>query len=529
MEGKNEQGSKFGREQYGKKGWKPRTSRISRPKVNLDDITTNKIEYWNKTDAFTNVTKFAWPLIIGQRTDWTRAMNVTNLDAGWEPAQVMRINFVPGPGYTNGDVHDGPNHALAQLMTKIRASLSTSNIGFETADLGIMLASTASIAALIGAAKRAFGVFHDWENKNLVHPRCILKSMGLEYDDMRSHFNDYAGQLKSLIEEYNALELLDIFDVFDRQYTLTHTIFADEDSQYAQLMYFWPEGYYQYDETDPAAPKARFYFLRQGGFTMQVLLDAISGAINAWKRSSDFYTINGPLHRAFKDAPVQSIPQLDEYEVIKPVVDRVMTMQIMNMTIMGNAKGDTLDITQKLPDQDALVWQPSTTIGPYGQWNWGYQTSDTRILRLFEDDPTADDNMELSRLICHGTYYATGDDIIIGNVDCTGAGTEFVTTVGLYSYDGPSNTVQSTILHCNILNLGADSGSTEDDALAVIRGLSPFRYIPAVFVYGPDAYSGTTRFCGVLGDLYNYMEYDLRDFSRLQFQALRSIWTPKNI
>lgn len=126
--------------QYGKKGHTPRKPYVRREE-NLDEIKTNKIEYWNKTSGFANVSKFNWDLIIGRPRESSFTPSTTypvSVPTEYNPTQLMTIDLVTGPGWAS-NINDGVNRSLAMVMAKIRATLSTSNIGFETADLGIYL------------------------------------------------------------------------------------------------------------------------------------------------------------------------------------------------------------------------------------------------------------------------------------------------------------------------------------------------------------------------------------------------------
>lgn len=498
--------------QYGKKGHKPRTP-YTRKEVSLDEIRTNDIQYWNKTSGFTDVTKFNWDLIIGRKRSAGHLTPILPEKIGGElnPAQIMLIHYIAGPGYAS-NVDSGVNRALAQLMARIRSSLSTSNIGFETADLGIFFSSTSSIAMLIGYAKRILESYTVWKDRNYVYPRALITAQGCLYEDIAANINSYSARLNAAIDMYNNMSLLDCFDIYDRQYSMAHNIFADEDSQFGQLYMFIPDNYYVY--VDTATPsKAVSVDFNPMDF-ISVLL-AIDESIAAWYNSSDLYQINGTLLRAFKDAPRQHIPHYERTDIINPVVDRAFLMQIMNCTI-HNVDVGSLDIIQDASTQNYVIWNPVVT----SQEETFYVDNVTDVmLRVFEENVDPDDCMEMTRLLNFATEIAPN---VYHLKDC---GSEVVTAIDILTYDAQLNTISKNTLTENYVIAGNPFTTDFRSFLA----MQAFRYLPTVHVLGRFGTSDEYAYLGVVGDLYNWMIYNATDWHILQFVAYQSLWMPKNL
>lgn len=507
--------------QYGKKGHKPRSSVPART-ISMDDIQTNDISYWNKTSGFDNVTKFNWDLILGRPRNpnllfkHDSASDPVNFTNNLNPTAIMAIRFVLGCGWAES-VEDGVNRGLAKIMSSIRASLSTSNIGFETADLGIFLTSTSSIAAFIGYAKRILESYTVWKDRNYMYPRALIKIQGPDYSDIRDNINTYAARLNAIIDQYNAMSILDTFDVFDRQYSMCHNIFADEDSEFGQLYLFVPDNYYVYNDT--AIPsKAEFKSYTAAGKTFPQILSVIQEMIDAWYGSSDLYQINGTLLRAFKDAPRQAIPYYELSDQINPTVDRAFLMQIMNCTMIDGVNAGTLDITQEPTAQNYVIWKPVAT----GQNILNPLYADFQMLRLFEDDISQDDCMELTRLM----NFADPD-----THELTYCGSELVTKITLWRYDTTTDTLDGYTLGKNAISFERSGTSIPDivGSFGQISAIAPFRYIPTVHVVSYHDMDPDHVYYGLLGDLYNWMFYSRDDWHTLQFVAYQSLWTPKNM
>lgn len=498
--------------QYGKKGHTPREE-YAKKFSNLDKLAWNDITDWNAVAGYDEVTKFNWDLIVGRPRNPLEFSAADERDGVHEflPTQLMKLNVVTGPGWAD-NVNDGVNRALAQVMANIRANLSTSNIGFETADLGIFFASTASIAAMIGYAKRILELVNKWDGKNYAYPRLLMSSMTMDFEFIKNNINVYTPRLNAIIDMYNNIEIVDCWRTYDRHYSMFHSIFLDEDSPYGQAYMFCPANYYVYDDTNS---KAKSNWINNSTFQhdFEVLLETIESQINAWYTSSDLYQINGVLLRAFKNAPRQHIPHHEITNSPTINVDRSFLMQIMNCTINNNIELSSLDITQDPNTQNFVIWKPKAN--PASQvpmYNHPYV-----LLRLFEDHPTNDDNMEMTRLInfvnTTNNYYE-------------GCGSEIVSSIELWKLNAATGASYSTILTSNDLILSS-AGTTWYDYLENYLGVCPFRYIPAIHVIYTDG--GDRVYYGMFGDVYNYTVYSRVDWLELQSVAMRSLWKPRNL
>lgn len=515
--------------QYGKKGHKPRYVK-ERGSQNLDDIHTNDISYWNKTSGFKNVTALNWDLIVGnaRKPDFV-SRNLVKPDSEYNPPQVMALNFIMGPGWAN-TVNDGVNRSLAKIMAKIRATLSTSQLGFETADLGIFFAATSSIAAMIGFAKRILESYNVWNDRNYVYPRALINAQGYDYYDIRDNINTYSAQLNSIIDMYNNMSIIDCWDIYDRQYSMCHSIFVDEDSAFGQLYIFNPVNYYVYNDMGEEASVAvstNNYILPHNPQPFSSLISNLDSMIQSWYSSSDLYTINGVLLRAFKDAPRQNIPHYELSDHISPVVDRAFLMQIMNCSIINDIHGT--DITQDPNTQNYVIWKPYIM---HNEWISHYNKA-SAILRVFENDVSEDDSMEMTRLL----NFVDDKEVDIGpdpltNVhmieDC---GSEIVTSVYMIQFNthpgSGSDPYAIRIVSSNdvIVQFDAPEGLSN---LAGALAMQSFRYIPPISVC-TGTESTEVSFTNILGDVYNWMIYPKNDWKVLQFVAYQSLWTPKNL
>lgn len=523
--------------QYGKKGRKPRNMNREVTYTKMEDIQSNDPRYYNKTSMFDNVTKFTWPLIVGQQLKpgdllgkkWLSSAGYSTLpNARYTVPAGMKIDVVTGPGWASS-VQDGVNRSLAVLMAQIRSSLSTNQIGFETADLGLFLTSTSSISMLLGYARKLIAARNEWMSKNYVYPRGFYKMHGLDYDVENARIQQTIVAFNQAVDMFNNMQIPDFSDVYDRQFALMNNVYLDEDSQYGQIYSFAPVNYYTYQDTSGTA---LYTSMPASSTGLPGIIGAAQSLLNAWYTSSDLFNINGVLQRSFKDHPRLRLQHVSLDDVITPITDRFIIMQVQNMSIIpldipmsaSTAAPAEFNITQDPSDPTYIKWTPyvSTTT-----WNQAPIVGDYHLLRVFEDDLSADDNMEMTRLLTFCNPETSPDSANNDVHFCNMCGPEIVFKVTVGYYDTVRDTyVQAASFDSNYVDI--DPANTSDAANAI--ALSGFRYIPTIYAWSkPTGSSTVPTFVGIIGDFYNYMLYSRSDYIDLNNVALQSIWIPKSI
>lgn len=511
------------REQYGKKGTKPRDHSQVR-KFNLKDVITNDIKYWNKTVEFDNVTAFPWSEIVGNNNKLdsvlplTTSGSVNSTFAGSFPS-TMILDAYLGPGWSDSG-QSGVSRALTLIMARIRSTLSTSNIGFEVADLGIFLASTTSIMMLMGHVQKLMRMMNRWDARNYVYPKALAKMLHISYDDAINSVNNYTARLNSLIRQFNNWEIPHFVDIYDKQFALMNNIYLDEDSGFGQIYIFSPKNYYLYDDTTASAVSTE---INRASFpSISTFIGVIEDMMEAWATSSDLFQINGVLKRAFKDSSRLEVPFYDKDEVAKPETDRAILMQIMNCTIVGKLSG--LSVTQDASNPTYVNWKPVTTYTGTTSLNAAINANripnSKWLLRIFEDSVSKDDCMEMTRFtnFCNPTPINISDDTTPNfQYYLEQCGDTLISTITIYSYDPYTTALYSNELNSNYLL------TTQPVDLKNMLAIQPFRYIPTIITATKNI-SWTAS--GVLGDMYNYMYYDRADWRNLQITAYQSLWLP---
>ena len=487
----------------------------TRSSIGLDSITSNDPSYYNKnTLNYNQATKLQWVSTVGDTirisslaqlrgetgVDTTKHLNDFTL------ASLASIKVVVGPGWAEAGT-DPLNVALTQIMADLYSKTTASTIPFDQASLSMYVTTTGSIANLIALAKKAMVSQKFWANRNVYYPRALLKSMGFTYEDLTQNYASYYTQVNDAIRRFNTLECLDFFDVYKRQYALFRNVYVDEDSEMGQIYSFVPYNYYRYKDTENKSVST----LITSFTSFQNLIDTINSMIDDWYGSQDLHYMNGYLLKAYRDNAKFTISELEAgqtLEVVPP--DDYIMHQLMNATI--NRVDDTsLDITGD-PVSGAVKWMPKLRDAT-GEFEFTNGT----ILRAYNGDPSADDNMEMTRLVNLPAYYTPAGGTAGWYMRYCGP--EIVTSVNVYTYDRFTDSITGSSISHNATKATSSMPGVVPVPEAFVT-MQAFRYCPFVLIHNDAG-----NVLGLLGDQYNWTILSYDAWREMQRTALFSLYS----
>jgi hypothetical protein len=558
-----------------------------------DSLTSNDFAYYNKfPEDLENAARVEWAEFMGVPFQYSKLATQNMLKDGALPG-ILATDVIVGPG-SCGVATDSVNRAFSRMMSDLYARTSASELKFDQASLAMFYTSVASIADLIATAKRAIRSAGFWINRNINYPRAIVEAMGFDYDDLIRRKSEYVIRLNEEISKYNTFGVLKSFDVFGRQYSMFKNIYIDEDSDLAQIYIFKQVNYYLYEDVNSKASYVQTpwtnYAISQSDHqltTIGELINMIDTAIERWRGSQDFYYITGTIARAYPSAETMVIDSIQLEDVIDPLTDDVMMMQLMNATyVRGTYVGEYAE-----GDQPGFLHRMSITGDPVsGVISWGVETpyntlapeytnyilGSGRMLRLFSDTASTEDITEMTRLTAFADNYL--DSQGLSWVRYPQSSPEIVCSSLIFTFDLSTNTALNypqvptaiekigwitTNVLLTIANSGPDgnpypnvigygenimkrSADINEPVLVnnfnALFHIQPFRYIPLIllipvvcepghaFQIGAhiviDFTFASTHGAIPLGDVYNYTMIRDTQFSLLQRVCLRSLYEP---
>lgn len=416
--------------------------------------------------------------------------------------QIMRIGYAPTIGRATQST-DPVNKCFNIVMADLYAKTTGASLGFQAADLAMEQVSLASLIGAVGQLKRALEVTDFWITKNQIYPKALLSSMGYSWEDLTTNKAVYVTKLNALIHQLNSMQLPKFLDVPQLYYTRSHSVYTDEDSEYGQIYYFWQEGFYKYEDTNMKAVFTKFSdkpITPWTGSLWRTHLQQVQDAVDAWYNSSDFYTINGALLRAYKSSALITLDDATTDNIINPGTDKSMLMQIMNMDIGVDLT--SLDITQA-PSKNAIL------CSPHSEFHGG-----TRVIRWFDSDEniTIDDKCEMTRL-CVAT---DANGVVLS------CGVDLISTIELFALD-PNNYTKAKSFGFVKQEVRVQDDATTGSLWPAIL-CNNFRYQPRVSLYHDKVSTAT-----LMGDVYNYTTISTNMIDNMNTVAMYSIWKPEGV
>lgn len=483
--------------------------------ASMDNVHTNDISWWNNSPLYPDATRVPFNRIAGAPVNYgttlTNGTTILTVTSAAMPG-IAVLDVLPTIGDSTG-VNSPVNRAFTSLYGDIY-SKTTGAMQFQQMDLAMFMTSMSSIASLIAHCKRVLGVSQFYHGQNYYYPEALLTALGVDPDEVIGHQDQLRSQLNNVILSFNGLKVPDILPLYIRQYSLFHSIYADEDSVASQLYLFKPAYYYIYDDTASKCTCTKIT-----NFSMASLLALIESLLNAWRTSSDLGIISGSIQRAFSDKNFMTLDYALMTDVVLPVVDRNIMWQINNADIVTPLVS-TFNITQS-PTENKIICQGMYDIEiDNDAVQFAFLSMPLKLLRSFDGSSDDEFVMEATRLMQRPQPLAWEEPLMRN-------GTEVVTALTLFTteLDGSGKvTLVTQKTESSLLVLISSAAATVRQANAkFIASLSKFKYAPPIYV---AVGSSATEFklSPVSGDVYRYTTIDGETLDGLTAAALQSIY-----
>lgn len=447
---------------------------------------------------------------------------------------IMNVRFVPSVGFAD-DENAPINIAMRQVFSFVRKKNSGAT-NYQPADLIKYIISVDSAYMFLAWMRRAYGLLMDYSQVNRYFPEAILRSMGLDPNDLATHMADFRGFINIYAAKLSSMAIPATMPYMLRHTWMVTNIFADSENEKAQIYFYDPDAYYHFVEGVGAQTQSSVTLMQpptridgndntvgypdyNGGCSLDQLRAFGWTLLNPILASSSMNVMSGDILKAFEGNVVQAIGVTDDYRVL-PVYNQEVLSQIMNATMMGNINLLSFTLIEQQGVNEG--WIKSTPTGkPYSTRvipNAGQTITATgaaaQALRLFmtavqsqtgsnggninapyvanryitfnRGHITADDTMVATR--CTNTYdklnvnvYESNGDVVgelVGNI--LTAGSEVCTFASVFQYTWINGTnrklsMRSLDVGCVTTLIGADT-TTVDGANSTLNAIRLMTY-----------------------------------------------------
>lgn len=395
------------------------------------------------------------------------------------------LSYVPGVGNTNDDANAGINIATKQLYTYVRHANSGAR-NYEGPDIMMYVLAMRDIYTRFFEAKRALGIAYAYyfENKNF--PDSLLRSIGIDPQDLRANLAQYRGRLNLLAAKINSFAVPKYFKAFDRAAFISSYYFTDSTSIRGQAYIFRTAGYYTWSGTtseqgtslqfnfDPSfsSTSSTPAFSNVSSFKT-VYLDTLEAQLDALFYDDDANTMAGDILKAFDQSNLYQVADIPDPYVVLGTYDEDILAQIENSyaacnytsaTFASTFTKEVLAITQENQIIKSGITITNTSTASFTN-GWYFNSH--------KDSPEFNDNLEWSRLIVSATESS--------NAWILHYGLELLLNITIVNMD-PQYDDQRMVYSELVQSIAvASNGTVAASAISAIAKLAIFDWHPGVY------------------------------------------------
>lgn len=246
---------------------------------------------------------------------------------------IMRLDFVPTVGNAS-NASDPLNVAGNALFTFVKNNTSATT-SFEMPDLMKYILALDTAYTLYSWLRRAYGISKWYSYYSEYVPLELVNSMGITPSLVTTHANDFRGLINHLAVKLSAFFIPKDIYYITRHMWMSDNVFMDSDTSKAQIYYYNPACYLQYEEGTAATVKgSTLYYQDYIGMTsladvehfINLIIDPLFG-------SQDMRDISGYLLRAFGAGNALTVGAISEDYTITPIYSREVLSQIENTRV----------------------------------------------------------------------------------------------------------------------------------------------------------------------------------------------------
>lgn len=395
------------------------------------------------------------------------------------------LSYVPGVGNTNDDANAGINIATKQLYTYVRHANSGAR-NYEGPDIMMYVLAMRDIYTRFFEAKRALGIAYAYYFENKSFPDGLLRSIGIDPQDLRGNLAQYRGRLNLLAAKINSFAVPKYFKAFDRAAFISSYYFTDSTSIRGQAYIFRTAGYYTWSgTTSTQGTSLQFNFDPSFNSTSStpafsnvssfgtVYLDTLEAQLDALFYDDDANTMAGDILKAFDQSNLYQVADIPDPYVVLGTYDEDILAQIENSFAANNYSSATLAstftkevlaITQENQIIKAGITFESTGTASFPN-GWYFNSH--------KDAPEFSDNLEWSRLIVSATKSS--------NSWILHYGLELLLNITIVNMDPQYDDQRMVYSELNQSIATASNGSIASTALKSIAKLAIFDWHPGVY------------------------------------------------
>lgn len=332
----------------------------------MNDITW----YSRNPELLAAAARIPFPYKPGMQIDLgTQKLETYNIPVSYTVPGVCSLRFAYSIGEST-DINSPACIASREMYGRIRANYSGA-LEADAPDIFMYAIALDQVHAYIAYMKRIYKTINLYSPHNRNYPETILRALNFQpkhVAELQTQKVALWGYINTLVNMANKYAVPDDMDIYKRHRWMNENIYLDAADAASQSFIFNPSGFYKVDISGETGTALTYVSGFTGGdrdlySASTPLADymynfgrSLIDAISLW---DDSYTINGYIMRAYDGSNFLRSDLLGQDEMIQPIFEPEVLMQIMNFTGVGILDTDSLKVTQN-PVDNTLTHVPKT-------------------------------------------------------------------------------------------------------------------------------------------------------------------------
>lgn len=295
---------------------------------------------------------------------------------------IMVYDVLPTVGKAS-DALDPINLAGTKMFTELQQKTGRPP-SYEMADvLQYDIAITSAYSFYVWMT-RIYGTMNMYDPSNWYKPQALVTAMKVDFESIRDNMADFRAGINEFAYRLASFPLPNNIDYIAREVFLYEGIYMDADSLKAQLSFYNPIGFYQWNEPTKSSPTATVTFrlwnlydqdgdmsrhiVSSGNYhTYQDILDFGNQLLEPLRSSQDVAIMAADMVNQFGASSMYTVNPISETYTVTPTYSKEILMQMENAYIY--------------PTPDDV----SITIGQNVSINGGWLTADYKIYPIYNN------------------------------------------------------------------------------------------------------------------------------------------------
>lgn len=251
--------------------------------------------------------------------------------------------FAPTVG-TPQDANAPVNIAMRNIYSYVRHA-NSGHSNYDAPDLMLYLLAMDSVYMYHSFLKRIAGLVLDYTTLNRYYPAALVRAMGVDFDDVSSHIQDFRGFINQYAVKMGSMCVPNSMSYMARHTWMVEGIYVDSNTSKAQTYFYTPSAFLQF-ERDSSSQAGE---LAYASFCHPELQNITSNALKSYSdlvqfgnsllnpilQEEDFNIMSGDILKAFGTEGVVKVSGIAEGYMILPQYSPEVLSQMENATVFN--------------------------------------------------------------------------------------------------------------------------------------------------------------------------------------------------